>query len=230
MKNNTTFIVGCGGHGRVILDILRSATGSFGLEDNVFFLDDNESLWDTTVDGTPVAGGLDKAVEGSRVLLGLGDNLIRRDLFERLKARGCLFPRLIAPSAVVSVSALIEEGTVVFARAVIQTGAHVGANAVINTAAVVEHDCRIHDHVQLAPAVALSGNVTVGEGTLLGTGVCVNKGVNIGEYCLVSPGLPVLKDVPDHFVYKFNSSGIVVEKNYRVTAAGSRSGIPDLVV
>ncbi len=230
MTNNTTYIVGCGGHGRVILDILRSAAEPFGLEDSVFFLDDNRSLWHSTVDGIPVAGGLDKAVEGSRVMLGIGDNMTRRDLFRRLKGRGCRFPILIAPSAVLSVSAIIEEGAVVFARAVVQTGAHIGANSVINTAAVVEHDCRIHNHAQLAPAVALSGNVFVGEGTLLGTGVCVNKGVAIGEYCLISPGLPVIKDVPDHSVYKFGHSEIVVEKNYRVTGTGSRNEIPEPAV
>jgi sugar O-acyltransferase (sialic acid O-acetyltransferase NeuD family) len=223
MKNNITYIVGCGGHGRVILDILRSAAGPFGLEDNVFFLDDNKSLWNGVIDGVPVAGGPGVAVEGSRVLLGIGDNMGRRDLYHSLKDRGCLFPRLIAPSAVLSASARIEEGTVIFARAVVQTGAHIGANAVINTAAIVEHDCRIHDHAQLAPAVALSGNVFVGEGTLLGTGVCVNKNVRIGEYCLVSPGLPVIKDVPDHSVYKFDTSGILVEKNYRVAGIGSRN-------
>jgi sugar O-acyltransferase (sialic acid O-acetyltransferase NeuD family) len=216
MNDEITYIVGCGGHGCVILDILRSTFSPSAPMDSICFLDDRESMRDKVVDGAPVAGDIGLLREGSKVLIGVGDNIARRNLFYRFRQRGCVFPRLIAPSAVVSPAAVVEEGAVIFARAVVQTGASVGANAVINTAAVVEHDCRIARHVQLAPMVALSGNVTVGEGTLLGTGVSVNKNVSIGQYCLISPGLPVIKDVPDHSVYKVDPAGVLVERNYRL--------------
>jgi sugar O-acyltransferase (sialic acid O-acetyltransferase NeuD family) len=209
----TIYIVGSRGHGRVILDVFRSAGGT-----GVRFLDDDPATHGAVVDGVPVAGGTALARPGTAVLLGVGDNIARRDLYLRLKSRGCAFPRLIAPSAVVSPSARIDEGSVVFARTVIQTGARIGVDVVVNTAAVVEHDCLVDAHAQLAPAVALSGGVRVGEGTLLGTGVSVNKNVSVGAYCLVSPGLPVIRDVPDRAVYKVAPSGITVETNYRVEA------------
>ena len=49
------FIVGSGAHGRVVLDILRAQ----GECDSIYFIDDNESLWQTQINGTTVAGGIE---------------------------------------------------------------------------------------------------------------------------------------------------------------------------
>jgi sugar O-acyltransferase (sialic acid O-acetyltransferase NeuD family) len=231
------YIVGCGGHGRVILDILLSNTpngcsmlkeASNGLASNIRFIDDNAELWGSHVDGIHVCGGTDSLGPGNAVYLGIGDNIMRRNLYLQLKARGCLFPVLIAPTSIISPKARIEEGAVIFHRAVVQTGARIGANAIINTAAVVEHDCIIDPHVQLAPMVALSGKVHVGEGTLMGTGSSANVGVSLGRFCLISPGLPVIKSWPDFTVLKADSARFVVEKNRRLNEIDGLAETPAL--
>lgn len=220
---NTTYILGCGGHGRVILDNLRSTKDGQRLD--VQFLDERRELWGSSVDGAPISGGSDLLRSGDSLFLGVGDNITRASLYNKYKELGCVFPSLLAASAVVSPRARIREGVVVFAGAIVQTGAQIHENVVINTGAVVEHDNVIGAHVQLAPRVALSGNVSVGEGTLLGTGVSVNKGVRIGEYCLISPGVPVIQDIGDHLVYKHKPAGYLIEENYRVATI---SGIDEL--
>ncbi len=219
-----THIIGCGGHGRVILDILLSvqrypndAPNERREDIEIQFVDDDSTLWGRQFNGFPVIGGTDKLEPGASIYLGIGDNIQRRNLFLRLKQLGCSFPTLISPTAVVSPNARIDEGAVICHRAVVQTCAHIGANSIINTAAVVEHDCFVAPSVQLAPMVALSGGVRIGEGTLLGTGVSVNVDVSIGEFCLVSPGLPVTQNLPDHAVLKINHGSYQVETNHRLS-------------
>ncbi len=213
MPSGRIYIVGSGGHGRVILDVLRST----GVDAQaVRFVDDRPALWGTDVDGARVAGGTNTIEPGARVYLGVGDNITRHNLHARLRGAGYTFPALVSPHAIVSPGATVDEGAVVFHRAIVQTGARVEAGAVINTGAIVEHDCVVGAYAQLAPAVALSGNVRVGTGTLLGTGCSVNKNVTIGEWGLIAPGLAVLGDVPRYCVYKPGTESLRVETNYRL--------------
>ena len=56
---------------------------------------------------------------------------------------------------------------------------------------------RYGDFVSLHPAAVLSGNVTVGERTMVGAGAVVLPGVTIGSDVQVGAGAVVTKDVPD---------------------------------
>ena len=47
------------------------------------------------------------------------------------------------------------------AGVVIQSGSVIGDNVIVNTNASVDHDCRIGQHVHLAPGVVVCGNVCV---------------------------------------------------------------------
>jgi|GEM_PF-2498153 len=213
MSRSRVYILGCGGHGRVILDVLRSTGTEIG---DMRFVDDRRALWGSAVDGVIVAGGIDVLEPNAPVYIGVGDNIARHNLYLRLHEFGCSFPRLVSPHAVVSSRARIDDGAVVFHRAVVQTGALVERAAVINTGAIVEHDCVVGPFAQLAPAVTLSGSVRVGEGTLLGTGSSVNRNCTLGSWCLIAPGIAVLGDVPTGSVYKPGAETIRVEPNYRL--------------
>ena len=207
-----TFIVGAGGHGRVILDVLRAA----GLADGVCFVDDEPSRWGTEVDGAAVAGPRSVLRHGDRVYLGVGDNIARWRLAHDLAARGCRFPTLVSPTATVSPRARIDDGAVVLHRAVVQAGARIERFAVINTGAIVEHDGIVREAAQLAPGVSTGGNVTIGRGALVGIGAAVNRGVAVGAWSLISPGMSVIHDVPEGVVYKVDARDVVVEVNRRL--------------
>lgn len=129
------------------------------------------------------------------ILLGIGSNTARRDIFYRLQAHGLSFPALAHPSAVVSPSATIDDGAVVMAHAVINPSAHVGAGAIINTASVIEHDNTIGAFAHISPNATLAGSVRVGEGAHVGAGSVAKEGIAIGVGAVVGAGAVVVHDV-----------------------------------
>ena len=192
-------IAGAGGHGKVILDILRAAA-----EHNVIgFLDANEALHGTQVAGVPVLGHLNllpklkqKGLGGA--IVAIGDNRVRRSYAQKLAAAGLKLINAIHPSAVISPTATIGRNVVVAAGAIVCTDAKIADSVIINTAAVVDHECEIGLAVHICPGVRLAGRVSVGEGAMVGIGANVLPCLRIGVYATIGGGALVRRDVPPH--------------------------------
>lgn len=184
------YLFGASGHGKVIKDILNAN----GIKVEAF-ADDNPNV--NECGGRPV---LHDATGLSPMIVSIGVNRIRKMIVERLKANNSAikFVTAIHPSAVISPSAKIGEGTVVMAGAVINADAVIGNHCIVNTGATVDHDCKIGDYCHIAPGVNISGATHVGEGTWVGVGSCVIQCLNIGKNCMIGAGSVVVKDIPDN--------------------------------
>lgn len=191
MKN--LLIWGAGGHGRVILDIAR-AMGTFG---RIAFYDDSEDVTGK-VPVERISGGFQEArrLGFDTFVVAIGPNATRARRFEEALATGMEAAICIHPTAWISPSAVIGEGTVVMPGVVMQTDSRVGVNCILNTGTIVEHDCVVGDHVHLSPGVTLCGNVTVGPLAHLGAGVTVIPGGSIGSGAVVGAGAVVLQEIP----------------------------------
>jgi sugar O-acyltransferase (sialic acid O-acetyltransferase NeuD family) len=190
-------IAGAGGHGRVVLDILRAAN----LHTVVGFLDANQDLHGTAINGVPVMGNLNllfklksKGVAGA--IVAIGDNRIRASYAHKLAAAGLKLANAIHPSAIISPTARLGLNLVIAAGAIICTEAKIADSAIINTAAVVDHECEIGEAAFIAPGVRLAGRVSVGEGAFVGIGANVLPCLRIGEHSIVGGGTLVRRDVP----------------------------------
>lgn len=179
------YLYGASGHGKVIKDILESQK----IEVNAF-VDDNPKL--SQYCDKPVYHQSDGL---SPMIISIGENQTRKKIVEKLS---CPFGKAIHPSAIVSPSAVIGEGTVVMPGAIINADAVIGKHCIINTGASVDHECVIGDYCHIAPHVTLCGQVHVGEGTLIGVGASVIPCVKIGEWCTIGAGAAVVEDVPDN--------------------------------
>ena len=187
---------GAGGHGKVVLDVAR-AMGGFRC---ICFIDDAFGGDDGKFCGSEVFGAgqylqLPSGRSCCQYLVSIGKNETRATCFQRALEHGLLPARLVHPSAVISESARLEEGTVVMAKVVINAGAQIGRNCIVNTAAVVEHDCRIGDHVHLSPGVLLGGGVTVHSFAHVGLGAIALPGSEIGQGAVVGAGAVVIHSV-----------------------------------
>jgi len=193
-------VVGAGGHGKVVVGALLSAG-----EKVVGLVDPRTELWSLQVLGVPVLGGdeqLDALVGGGDLVLanGVGSTgraTARRDVFERLRARGFLFSCVVHSSAVISADVDLGAGAQVMAGAVIQPGVGLGEDCIVNTAASVDHDCLIGEHAHIAPGATLCGHVYVGALALVGAGASVRQGLRIGKGSVVGAGAVVVADVPE---------------------------------
>ena len=200
-----TYLFGASGHGKVIKDILNAN----GVKVEAF-IDDNLKVNECA--GRTV---LHEYTSLSPVIVSIGVNRIRKIVVEKLiaNAKACNedieFATAIHPSAVVSPSAKIGEGTVVMAGAVINADAVIGKHCIINTGATVDHDCMIGDYCHIAPGVNISGATHIDEGTWVGVGSCVIQCLHIGSNCMIGAGSVVVKDIPDNVVAYGNPCKVV---------------------
>lgn len=179
------YLYGASGHAKVIIDIVRAQGGVVeGL------VDDNPNLKE--LGGIPV---LHDPIGLSPFIISIGNCKIRKMIAERLD---CEFVIAIHPSAIISPTATIGEGTVVMQGAIIQTEVQIGKHCIINTKASIDHECVIGDYVHIAPGCTISGDVQVGDGTWIGVGTTIIQGARIGKNCFIGAGSVIVKDIPDN--------------------------------
>ncbi|WP_392538280.1 acetyltransferase [Legionella sp. 227] len=204
-------ILGAGGHAKVVADAALCSGWQ-----NISFFDDR---WPhiETVGRLKISGNtqsiLSQASEFNGVIIAIGDNAVRLEKMTLFLNENIPIATIIHPSAIISSSAQIAEGSVIFARAVLNPDCIIGAGTIINSGAIIEHDCRIGLSVHISPGVNLAGNVQVGNLSWIGIGACVRQGIKIGSEVMVGAGSVVVNDLPNHCtafgvpakIYKENS-------------------------
>lgn len=198
-----TFLFGASGHGKVIKDILNAN----GVKVEAF-VDDNININECY--GIPV---LHNATGLSPIIVSIGSNITRKIIVEKLIALtpNIKFSAAIHPSAMVSPSAKIGEGTVIMAGAIINADVIIGKHCIVNTGATVDHDCVIEDYCHIAPGVNISGNTHIGDGTWIGVGSSVIQCINIGRDSFIGAGSIVVNNIPDYVVAYGNPCKVIRE-------------------
>jgi UDP-perosamine 4-acetyltransferase len=191
-------IIGAGGHGKVVLDILRAA----GDVNPVGFIDADASLAGTSVAGLEVLGGpnlLPKLRKKHQyAIVAIGDNRARRRYAATAREAGFDLINAIHPAASVSPSAGIGNNVVIAAGAVVCTEAKLADSVIVNTSAVVDHECTVGEAAHIAPGALLAGRVRIGEEAFIGLGSKIIQCLSVGDYSTVGAGAVVIEDVPPH--------------------------------
>jgi sugar O-acyltransferase (sialic acid O-acetyltransferase NeuD family) len=212
-------IVGAGGHGSVVADILCSMREAGHAIDPIGFVDDGVSPSVTQVLSLPVfPGGLAALMrlEFDAVIVAIGDNETRRRITDGLRRGGVRLAVASHPRSTVARDTVIEPGAMICAGASIGPAARVGAGTIVNTNASVDHHNWIGDYAHVAPGAHLGGMVEVGDGTLIGIGASVLPGRRIGCRVTVGAGAVVVSDLGDDLT--------AVGVPARVMAGASRAG------
>lgn len=193
---NNLLIVGAGGHGKVVVEA-AAAMNKWG---KIAFLDDkHQSI--VQHHGYPVLGTLDSYSkyfeEYKDLFIAVGNNQDRLEHMEKYTKAGFNIPVIIHPSAMISDTAEICQGTVILANVAINASVTIGRGSIINTSSSIDHDCVLGDAVHICPGTNLAGGVNVGQLSMIGIGSSIIQGVNIGESVIVGAGAVVIKDIPD---------------------------------
>lgn len=107
---------------------------------------------------------------------------------------------LIAPSAFVSNSARIGNGTVIYPNCFIGHGAVLGERNFVLSGSVINHDDILEDDVTVCSGVMVAGSVHIETGSYLGQACTVKQLVHIGRHSLIGMGSVVIRDVPPNSV------------------------------
>lgn len=193
-----TVILGAGGHGRVVLDILlHDATVEVA-----GFLDNNPDIAGRRIDGVPVLGLIDDLERFARereidgVVIAIGDNGTRRGLARDVDQLGIELLNAVHPSATLAHNAMLGRNVVVAAGVVVCANCQIGDSVILNTGCIVDHQTMIGEGSHICPGVRIAGRVKVEPGVFVGIGATVIPKVCLGCESIIGAGSVVIEDVP----------------------------------
>lgn len=187
-------ILGNGGHSKVIQDMIYSLKDYkiiAILDDKYKYIEEEKGI----VYGPLLY--LSKIITTeTRVVVAIGDNTIRKLLTQKLLVRADQYLSIIHPSAIISPTATIGNGTVVMPGVYINAGSTIGNHCIINTGSIVEHDSNIGSFSHISPNATLTGNVSIGEGVHVGASATIIPGMEVCDWAVVGAGSTVIEHIP----------------------------------
>ncbi len=193
-------IFGASGFGREVawlVERINKVTPTWNL---LGFMDDNEDIQGTTINGYKVLGGTDSVEEYPEAFFvcAVGSSRVREKIIYKMREvnPNIKFGTVIDPSVEMSDLVSVGEGSIICAHTIITVNITIGNHVIINLDCTVGHDAVISDFVTLYPSVNVSGITNIGRATELGTGMQIIQGKTIGDYSIVGAGAVVVKDIP----------------------------------
>ena len=197
------YLFGASGHGKVIVDLIKTST-KYQVEG--FF--DDKPIVDEVLN-LPVHRYKNQNLIKEKIIISIGNNKFRKLIADRIDAK---YIKAIHKMAFVSEFSSIDVGTVIMCNAIVNTSVVIGKHCIVNSGAVIEHDSVLSDFVHVSPNASIAGDVTIGEGAHVGIGAQVIQGIKIGKWSVIGAGSVVVKDVPDYAVVVGNPARIIKYK------------------
>jgi len=193
-------IVGAGGHGRVVADLLLAGAAASGIVP-IGFVDDR-AAGAMMVLGLPVLGTPDHlpGLHHDAIVVAIGDNATRETRSLQLEREGERIISARHPFSSVGHGVEIGHGTMTSPGAVITPGVRIGRGVIVNTNATIDHDSTVGDFAHVSSGATVGAGVSIGARTLIGLGATVLSGCRIGADTIVGAGAVVVEDLPDHVV------------------------------
>ena len=189
-------VVGTGGHARFVLATLNSAKqtikGLITLDDSY---NSDERILDHHIIG--MLGDLPRFfTEGYKSLvLAVGDNKVRKEIYDEWVEFGFLFPTVIHPDTFVDLSSSIGNATIVGPKVVIGAGVTIGENNIINSACIVEHETVIGSHCHVAPGAVICGRTVLGDEIMVGANATIIDNRNVANKTLIGAVTTLIRSV-----------------------------------
>jgi len=188
-------IVGAGGHGRELLDVVEAVNDDASQPDGRWnflgFLDDGAP---DTMGRGPVLGPVGLLVElDVEYVVGVGDPRVRQRI-DQMSARQAAV--LVHPSASVGPDVVLGPGTVLTAGSRVTNHVRTGRHVHLNLNATASHDSVLGDYVTLNPGASVAGGVLLGDGVTIGMGAVVTQQRRVGAWATVGAGAVVVRDLP----------------------------------
>ena len=183
MSKEKLLLIGAGGFGRMVAEQAM-------FRYDCAFMDDGQPVG-AEICGIPVVGGLadlpELRKEYGLLVVGIGNNRFRAQVYEKAKALGFAFPNIVAPSAYISPYAKLGCGCVVLQNACVQNGTSVGDGLFLNAGT------DDHSDAAVGPSALHYTN------TLVLTGATVGNFTRIGSNCTIcnNATVPDGADIPD---------------------------------
>lgn len=191
-------IVGAGGFGREVLDVIEAINAAGGSLEFVGFLDDGD-VGDELVRrrGARILGPSSALADhDAAYVIGIGSGQVRRRLATEFDALGLGPATLVHPAATIGGDTHVSAGCIITAGSRVTTNIRLGRHTQLHVNSTVGHDSVLEDFVSVYPGATVSGNVTLATAVTIGTGANVLPCIHVGDGSFVGAGAVVTHDVP----------------------------------
>jgi sugar O-acyltransferase (sialic acid O-acetyltransferase NeuD family) len=195
-------VIGAKGHAKEILPIIEQLQ----IDSAVYFFDNVSSEGENLLFNTfTIIKNIEQAKEilsvDNRVVLGVGNPIIRYKLGKQFKQMGAILTSIISPNAQISpYDVELEAGLNIMYAVMISSSVSIGEGSLINAFASVHHDVKVGCYNEIAPGVRLLGNCQTGNFCRMGASSVILPHIKIGQNVIIGAGAVVTKDVEDNSV------------------------------
>lgn len=154
-------ILGAGGHGRVVKETAKI----MNCFEKIEFLDDNSN---TAIGSLKDFYKFTK--EYNYAFVAIGNNILREKWMNEVQKYYKL-PVLIHPTAYISPTANILDGTIICAGAIINTNSIIGKASIISIGVKIDHDCIIGNYTHINTGAIIKSNTKVNDYIKVDAGV-----------------------------------------------------------
>lgn len=150
-------ILGSGGYGHTVADVAKQL--GYMCE----FLDD-------AISEHQLSSFADFISPDAYFIPAFGNNALRLEWIEKIRITGGQLATLIHPSAYISPTSHIFEGTVILPHAIINTDTTIEKGCIINLGAIVDHGCVIEEGCHICLGAIVKGENRIERLTKIGAG------------------------------------------------------------
>lgn len=183
-------LVGSGGFGRVVSE-------HASLEYDCAFVDDGHPIG-TEICGITVVGAIADLphlrLEYPKLVVAIGNNLLRETIYRQAQALGYQFPNIIARSAYVSPYAELGWGCVLLNHVTIQNGSRLGNGVLLNVGVELHHDSYVDDFSLIYTNSVIRTEAKVGKRVKIGSTATVGNYSVVPDDAVVPDGSAVIME------------------------------------
>lgn len=219
-RRQPVVIVGAGGFGRGVLDVIDALNRQRPRYRVIGFLDpDIDALPPTARPGGVVIGDDTRlAAIDAWYVISVASTMRRRSIDRAAVSAGRqAVDALVHPTCSVGADVELRPGAVLTGGVRVASNVIVGRHTHVNFNSTIGHDAVLGDFVTVFPQVAISGYATLEQGVTMGTGSAVIPSVRIGAGATVGAGAVVVRDVPPNVTVV----GVPARPVERAAAVGS---------
>jgi sugar O-acyltransferase (sialic acid O-acetyltransferase NeuD family) len=201
-------IIGCGGFGREVFNIVQAVNGNRAQWDVEGFIDDcptGENVQRVSALGSSHIRNVQALARRGRpfnALVTIGVPAARAAIVGRLASAAVTLPVLLHPDATAGPDVVVGPGSIVSVGSRLSTTIVVGEHVHIDENVAVGQDSRIGDFARLNPQACVSGSVAVSTRSVVGASATILQCVSVGGDAVVGAAACVIRSVPNGPIVK----------------------------
>lgn len=213
---NKIIIVGAGGHAAELTDYLNYTNNINSPYEILGYIDDDKNIYSQYKYISPFLGDIKnhEVKKDAKYLLAIANLKFRRSIAGALLEKGASFITFIHPTAIISPSAIIDQGTVVSHNSSVGPNVKIGKFNLLNSRCTIGHDTTIGDFNFISPQTAISGHTKIGDDNLFGTNSATIPSISVGNNNTIAAGMVVFKDIDnDNVVIPRYKESVLTKKD-----------------